>query len=1593
VPINTVNPDNGKVNRKSSDVPVMSERLSYSRMSNFNYMENPVSNISVSVNDENENFDNYGFEEEPNLANRNRIGIFQAKKKKNSPRHTRNSSFIDLNKSSSIGVGLNQNQINIEKNGSINSIYQNEKYNERQHLNQTESVAENFEIKIRKKSQTTDKKSLYDKLQDSLKTYIKDHKSEVVLIGTTRYEGKSGEYYLKANKSNSNISSNIISDLNKNSNLDSRANETNRNTNNAISVSNTVSNTNTNNTESNSNNINIVSNPNANLMTNSNTTNANKLYNTVIANNSALNCNILNRQTSVPLNIKPQALASTKSDYDNFYKSDKLDSSNTIIRIDKNENKLNSNTTKNIHNNKINVSNNKFKNKDTSPYANHIKATDTLIDVIKDRVILKELHIAPPKIQTKVLTAVIDKKKTNSLTPIPTVFKSKLKNKVEKNDLTKAERTAVQIRRIEYSNSMQNIISRQSISLENLKIAKCVRIQRWWTGIYFKFSNARKIQSNFRGFISRKKFFEFLQSEHEKIYKLMDFERLIRRPFIRRSLNGIFSDFAKISKEKRKLKFIKLIQRRVREYLSMLRENRYNGFFILHDLFRYRELKYFRKLKYMLENLKYLKILQHSIKFFLFKKRTLKNKLAKFNSRIFFIMTKFIFSKFIFRMKSKNKINQIRKTLINLEDFNLLLKLNFYFNKLKKRINLIKFKENKIQQATKLFNLITKGYVYHILMKNIKIILSKKKYLIYLVRNIIRENNNRLKESFLIWTMKTLNLKMIENSKFNIARQFIKIFRLVSEKVENRKKGKSFFHWWKLNDKINKIYKNFENLKIFLKIIKNLIKVKYFNLTAENLLSKYYKSKKIKSLRLILKNKSNFALSLLLKFFSQWKKNALKLLRRKLTSKVFIQLSKKKIDERIKKYFNLWLLQIRREITESDKKNFIRKISSVSNAVIFVESLLNKDLLSHKKLFFDHLSKIYTYKIKEHMIKFLFRKKEKIIRKILKLNFNNLKKKNISLIFREEKLFLISKKIDSLIKYQILKIFQKWKYCAKNSEIYQISLMKISSIKILISKIKSVIIKNILINFDFLSSIIKCSKIKRLKNLVKISQTYQLFLLKTKFKHFHKFSLLTKSKQTLMNEMMKKMFNIKFLFNLLHKILFQTSYSFGKIKQYSKYKFKLNHLKTIILEKIPKFNKKILHKVMNNFRLYLIYSLEKDKAIKIRLRQIFKTNAIYSKNVLLPEYLIKWKEQSEKIKIKFFYDSVENLKNVMKKILMRNLNEEGAFSSIKNKSDKIRKNNLIKKFHINKEKDELCKFRFYLTKWKEYILRFNVTLFRNHLLSLKIKKISKKLDKLILKDSFKMWKYEVDRCKRFVFLLKPILVKLVRKEIYNDLVSYNSIREAKNLSNRIFKKLIMKNLNTYAREFEHLNKLTNIVKMTVLHKETSKNTFLLEIIKKWRFLTFAEKLSKRKMADLYKGVFKMYQNMTEEMFSDKPESYNNNISDLVNKIYMQPENQDLDISTMSNNSFISSNNGPYKKPKKIKPGDSLNVTMSDREVLNESTYTYKSSVYNNALSNSQSQKNIINLNLTPNKNENSQDENKCMAKSIVTVTIPINKKK
>ena len=142
------------------------------------------------------------------------------------------------------------------------------------------------------------------------------------------------------------------------------------------------------------------------------------------------------------------------------------------------------------------------------------------------------MNINYKKNNSKVLS---NKQTDNYLTPIPmNPKKSIIKNNYDKKALNNAQKTAVFLRRVEYSTNMRKNNQSKKIYSENLR--KIIIIQKWWKTLYLIIL----LQKNIRGFLSRTKLIESLEKQESFINMLLHIHYLHKKIVFRRFLRKLF---------------------------------------------------------------------------------------------------------------------------------------------------------------------------------------------------------------------------------------------------------------------------------------------------------------------------------------------------------------------------------------------------------------------------------------------------------------------------------------------------------------------------------------------------------------------------------------------------------------------------------------------------------------------------------------------------------------------------------------------------------------------------------------------------------------------------------------------------------------------------------------------------------------------------------------------------------------------------------------------------------------------------------------------------------------------------------------------
>ena len=111
----------------------------------------------------------------------------------------------------------------------------------------------------------------------------------------------------------------------------------------------------------------------------------------------------------------------------------------------------------------------------------------------------------------------------NSLTPIPKKKDAKdnsLANNIDKKELNDAQRTAVFIRRMEYSTSMKRQMNEDKSVKDKAK--KIALIQEWWRAMF----KIIKLQKNIRGFLFRKKLMNNLEHQEKLLQFITEFDNI-----------------------------------------------------------------------------------------------------------------------------------------------------------------------------------------------------------------------------------------------------------------------------------------------------------------------------------------------------------------------------------------------------------------------------------------------------------------------------------------------------------------------------------------------------------------------------------------------------------------------------------------------------------------------------------------------------------------------------------------------------------------------------------------------------------------------------------------------------------------------------------------------------------------------------------------------------------------------------------------------------------------------------------------------------------------------------------------------------------
>jgi hypothetical protein len=132
-----------------------------------------------------------------------------------------------------------------------------------------------------------------------------------------------------------------------------------------------------------------------------------------------------------------------------------------------------------------------------------------------------------------------------------------------------------------------------------------------------------------------------------------------------------------------------------------------------------------------------------------------------------------------------------------------------------------------------------------------------------------------------------------------------------------------------------------------------------------------------------------------------------------------------------------------------------------------------------------------------------------------------------------------------------------------------------------------------------------------------------------------------------------------------------------------------------------------------------------------------------------------------------------------------------------------------------------------------------------------------------------------DKYKRFCDLIKQHVDKQIlptKKEFIDELNNRGKYLDTYGeLYMKLFtmlRKYFIRLLCTNLREPSRMYKLIYLIRIMKMHKSIARQRFIRELIRKWRFITFVKKMSRRKLELMYKSLHISYLQMANEVFGD-----------------------------------------------------------------------------------------------------------------------------
>ena len=306
----------------------------------------------------------------------------------------------------------------------------------------------------------------------------------------------------------------------------------------------------------------------------------------------------------------------------------------------------------------------------------------------------------------------------------------------------------------------------------------------------------------------------------------------------------------------------------------------------------------------------------------------------------------------------------------------------------------------------------------------------------------------------------------------------------------------------------------------------------------------------------------------------------------------------------------------------------------------------------------------------------------------------------------------------------------------------------------------------------------------------------------------------------------------------------------------------------------------LIHKVLNDIAkaraLYFIKKI-KSQGIRNNLYQNLSTDLINTNGEILNEKRKPLIKQIIKI---YTYKVLYNLFNRLDAIKKNNtLLEMGDFFmklyqiNIRKKRKKYRRINRYQgnpnikkgmKLHINikptiKKRDEINNKIIVYKELTPSFIKYLNNIFKRR--------------KINIFDSIKYNKYCLGD--KFSKLLKIFAKKSIipdKEDLVDSLKYYVYMKITKmSASDKLYyliRRAIIRKLLKMSKIIGNLNRTINLIKITLTHKNITKDRYLLNLIKKWRFVVFVKKMATKKMELMYKDLHVTYLEMADSVLNE-----------------------------------------------------------------------------------------------------------------------------